>query len=477
MHENGTSPTNHPDLSAFEGVDFSEAETRDVVVVGTGPAGWTAALYTARADLAPVIYMGPEPGGQLTTTTDVENYPGFPEGLLGPEMMDRFQEQAEQFGTESRYGTVTHVDFRERPHRLLIDEETPVYAQTVIISTGASARYLGLENEQRLIGKGVSACATCDGSFFRGETVAVVGGGDSAMEESTFLTKFADKVYLIHRRDELRASKIMQKRAFENDKIEFVWNTEVIDVLGDQSVEGLEVINNETGATYTMDDVTGFFLAIGHTPNTDYLADTGVEMDGEGYLPRTLGEVARHAKPEEVEVELRAQVEMALEAGLDVTHLDSHMGTCFVPQLVPVYEKLGEEFEVPLFVARPDEASLEANGLGGLAAVLRQSVDRMEAKGFPVLDGFDADWSPWTPQTDVEYTNLSAGSYTLLARARTTDGRITAPTHFAFTVEAPWYQTSWAYGLYGLLALETARAALRLAEEGPGPFIAQGRGQ
>jgi thioredoxin reductase (NADPH) len=283
MHENGSSATDHPDLSAFEGIDFSTAETRDVVVVGTGPAGWTAALYTARADLNPLIFMGPEPGGQLTTTTDVENYPGFPEGLLGPEMMDRFQEQAERFGTESRYGTVTHVDFRERPYRLLIDEETPVYAQTVILSTGASARYLGLENEQRLIGKGVSACATCDGSFFRGETVAVVGGGDSAMEESTFLTKFADKVYVIHRRDELRASKIMQQRAFENDKIEFVWNTEVIDVLGENAVEGIEVVHNDTGETRVMDDVTGFFLAIGHTPNTAPF-EGWVAMDDTGYI-------------------------------------------------------------------------------------------------------------------------------------------------------------------------------------------------
>ena len=284
MHENGTSPNGqHPDLSAFEGIDFSTAEVRDVVVIGTGPAGWTAALYTARADLEPLVFMGPEPGGQLTTTTDVENYPGFPEGLLGPEMMDRFQDQAERFGTESRYGTVTDVDFRERPYRLLVDGETPIYAQTVIVATGASARYLGLENEQRLIGSGVSACATCDGSFFRGETVAVVGGGDSAMEESTFLTKFADKVYVIHRRDELRASKIMQERAFENDKIEFIWNTEVIDVLGENAVEGLEVINNETGETYTMDDVTGFFLAIGHTPNTDPF-EGWLDMDERGYI-------------------------------------------------------------------------------------------------------------------------------------------------------------------------------------------------
>ncbi len=284
MRENGTSSNGqHPDLSAFDDVDFSEAETHDVVIVGTGPAGWTAALYTARADLAPIIYMGPEPGGQLTTTTDVENYPGFPEGILGPEMMERFQEQAERFGAESRYGTITDVDFRERPYRLLVDGETPIYAQTVIVSTGASARYLGLENEQRLIGKGVTACATCDGSFFRGETVAVVGGGDSAMEESTFLTKFAEKVYVLHRRDELRASKIMQERAFENDKIEFVWNTEVIDVLGDQEVEGLEVVNNETGETSIMDDVTGFFLAIGHTPNTEPFKGW-LEMDENGYI-------------------------------------------------------------------------------------------------------------------------------------------------------------------------------------------------
>ena len=283
MHNNGTPTNGHPDLTAFDGVDFSEAEMRDVVVVGTGPAGWTAALYTARADLNPLIFMGPEPGGQLTTTTDVENYPGFPDGLMGPEMMDRFQEQAERFGTESRYGTVTHVDFRERPHRLLVDGETPIYAQTVIVSTGASARYLGLENEQRLIGKGVSACATCDGSFFRGETVAVVGGGDSAMEESTFLTKFAEKVYVLHRRDELRASKIMQQRAFDNDKIEFVWNTEVIDVLGENAVEGIEVIDNETGETRVMDDVTGFFLAIGHTPNTGPF-EGWLEMAENGYI-------------------------------------------------------------------------------------------------------------------------------------------------------------------------------------------------
>jgi len=271
------------DLSAFEGIDFTNAETHDVVIVGTGPAGWTAALYAARADLEPVIYMGPQPGGQLTTTTDVENYPGFPEGIMGPEMMERFQEQSERFGTDARYGTVTDVDFSERPFRLLVDEETPIHAQTVIVSTGASARYLGLENEQRLIGKGVTACATCDGAFYRGETVAVVGGGDSAMEESTFLTKFAEKVYVLHRRDELRASKIMQERAFENEKIEFVWNTEVIDVLGENQVEGIEVINNETGETRVMDEVTGLFLAIGHTPNTEPF-EGWLDMDDSSYI-------------------------------------------------------------------------------------------------------------------------------------------------------------------------------------------------
>jgi thioredoxin reductase (NADPH) len=272
-----------PDLSAFEGVDFSDAESRSVVIVGTGPAGWTAALYASRANLEPLVFQGPEPGGQLMTTTDVENYPGFPEGILGPEMMQQFEEQAKRFGTEARYGVVTDVDFTDRPFRLLVDGETPVYAQTVIISTGASARYLGLKNEKRLIGHGVSACATCDGAFFRDEKVAVVGGGDSAMEEALFLTKFAEKVYVIHRRDELRASQIMQDRARDNDKIEFVWNTEVIDVLGEDEVEGIEVINNATGETRVMDEVSGLFLGIGHTPNTEPF-EGWLDMDESGYI-------------------------------------------------------------------------------------------------------------------------------------------------------------------------------------------------
>ena len=230
-----------------------------------------------------LVFKGPEHGGQLMTTTDVENYPGYPEGVLGPEMMDDFEKQSTRFGAEARFGTVTDVDFSERPFRLLVDGETPLYAQTVIISTGASAKYLGLENEQRLIGHGVSACATCDGAFFRDEEVAVVGGGDSAMEEALFLTKFAKKVYVIHRRDELRASQIMQERAFDNDTIEFVWDTEVIDVLGENQVEGIEVINNKTGETRVMDNITGLFLGIGHTPNTEPF-EGWLEMDDTGYI-------------------------------------------------------------------------------------------------------------------------------------------------------------------------------------------------
>ena len=265
-----------------EDVDFSGAEHHQVAIVGTGPAGLTAAIYAARAKLTPVVYRGPQPGGQLITTTDVENYPGFPEGVLGPELMMKFEEQAARFGADLRYGTVTAVDLSQRPFRLLVDDETPATAGAIIISTGASARYLGLENEARLLGHGVSACATCDGAFFPDVEVAVVGGGDSAMEEALFLTRFASRVYVIHRRDELRASKIMQERALANEKIEVVWDTVVDDVLGDRLVEGVRLRNVKTGETSDL-PVQGMFLAIGHTPNTEIFRGW-LEMDEVGYI-------------------------------------------------------------------------------------------------------------------------------------------------------------------------------------------------
>ncbi len=280
--EQHTQHSTTTDLSAFEQIDFSNAEARQIVIIGTGPAGYTAALYAARANLEPLVFKGPEPGGQLITTTDVENYPGYPDGILGPEMMQQFEAQAERFGADLRYGTVTHVDFSRRPFRLLVDEETPVLARAVVIATGASARYLGLANERRLLGRGVSACATCDGAFFRGVEVAVVGGGDTAMEEALFLTRFATKVHVIHRRDTLRASKIMQERAFKNEKIAFLWNTEVVDVLGEDGVTGLRLKNNQTGEETEL-AVEGFFVAIGHQPNTS-LFKGWLDMDAQGYL-------------------------------------------------------------------------------------------------------------------------------------------------------------------------------------------------
>ena len=277
MNENGT--VDQPPIDSF---DFSSAERRQLVIIGAGPAGYTAALYAARATLHPLVFQGPEPGGQLMTTTDVENYPGYPEGILGPAMMEEFEAQATRFGADVRYGSVTNVDFSRRPFRLLVDDETPILADAVIIATGASARYLGLPNEQRLIGHGVSACATCDGAFFRGEEVAVVGGGDSAMEEALFLTRFAERVYVLHRRDKLRASKIMQERAFANDKITFVWNTEVHEVLGDKEVAGLIVENNLSGKHSEM-NVSGLFIAIGHRPNTAVF-ENWLKMDAQGYI-------------------------------------------------------------------------------------------------------------------------------------------------------------------------------------------------
>lgn len=258
-------------------------KTFDVVIVGSGPAGLTAALYAARADLDPLVFEGPEPGGQLMQTTDVENYPGYPEGVMGPQMMQDFREQAQRFGADCRYGMVTNVDFDKHPYRLEVDEETELFAKSIIISTGASAKWLELESEQQLRGSGVSACATCDGAFFRDQHVVVVGGGDTAMEEATFLTKFASKVTVLHRRQELRASKAMQNRAFNDEKIEFMWDTELHEVLGDEVVKGVNVINNETQEITTLDDVTGVFVAIGHKPNTDLFKDV-LTMDDVGYI-------------------------------------------------------------------------------------------------------------------------------------------------------------------------------------------------
>lgn len=255
----------------------------EVVIAGSGPAGLTAALYAARADLNPIIFEGPEPGGQLMQTTDVENYPGYAEGVMGPQMMEDFRKQAKRFGADCRYGYVTDIDFSKRPYKLMVDEETTVFAKTIIVATGASAKWLEIPSEKRLKGKGVSACATCDGAFFRDEHVIIVGGGDTAMEEATFLTKFARKVTVLHRREELRASKAMQQRAFENEKIEFLWNTELEEILGDPVVEGVKVYNNKTKDTTILDDVTGVFIAIGHKPNTDLFKDV-LQMDDVGYI-------------------------------------------------------------------------------------------------------------------------------------------------------------------------------------------------
>ena len=270
-------PTPLPD-----GLDWGAAERRTIVIVGTGPAGFTAALYAARANLSPLVVQGPEPGGQLTTTTDVENFPGYPDGVMGPEMMADLEKQAVRFGAELRWGTVTHVDFSERPHRLVVDDETPVLADAVVVSTGASAKYLGLENEKRLLGRGVSACATCDGAFFRGEEIAIVGGGDTAMEEALFLTRFASTVHVVHRRDSFRASQIMQDRVLAHPNVRVHWNTVVTDVRGENAVEALALEDTETGEARDL-PVTGFFVAIGHKPNTEIFAGW-LDRDDAGYI-------------------------------------------------------------------------------------------------------------------------------------------------------------------------------------------------
>ena len=261
--------------------------TRHVIIIGSGPAGLTSAIYTARANLSPLIIEGEpsstsdQPGGQLMLTTEVENFPGFPEGIQGPELMFNFRAQAERFGAEFITAKVTAVDFSERPFKVSVGNDE-YFADSIIVSTGAQSLMLGLDSEARLLGHGLSTCATCDGFFFRGHDIAVVGGGDSALEEATFLTKFASTVTLIHRRDTLRASKIMQERAFDNPKMAFVWDSQVTDLVGDHKLEGAVVQNLKTGATTTL-PVTGLFVAIGHSPNTNLFKGI-LDMDDAGYL-------------------------------------------------------------------------------------------------------------------------------------------------------------------------------------------------
>ncbi|MFC3798583.1 thioredoxin-disulfide reductase [Cohnella sp. GCM10012308] len=261
---------------------------RHTIIVGTGPAGLTAAIYLARAGLAPLVIEGPEPGGQLTTTTEVENFPGFPEGIMGPELMDNMRKQAQRFGAEFRSGWVTKADLSKRPFTLTVDGKEELQAQTVIVSTGASAKYLGIPGEKDNVGRGVSTCATCDGFFFRGKKIIVIGGGDSAMEEANFLTRFASEVALVNRRTELRASKIMQERARENAKISWSLNRTPLEVVaGPLGVKGLKVLNNETGEEELI-EAEGVFVAIGHTPNTKFL-EGQLKTDETGYILVTPG--------------------------------------------------------------------------------------------------------------------------------------------------------------------------------------------
>ncbi len=252
------------------------------LIIGSGPAGYTAAIYAARAGLNPVMYAGPQPGGQLMITNDVENYPGYPDGIMGPEMMEDFKKQAIRFGADVRYGMATSVDFSSRPLRVVIDEETTLEAQTIIVATGASAKWLGLESETRLNGKGVSACAVCDGFFFRGQEVIIVGAGDTACEEATYLAKLCKKVTMLVRRSEMRASQIMQNRVKNTPNIEILWNTETLEILGDEGVRGARVKNAVTGEIREI-EATGFFVAIGHKPNTDIFKGI-LDMDENGYI-------------------------------------------------------------------------------------------------------------------------------------------------------------------------------------------------
>ena len=263
-------------------------EKREVIIIGSGPAGHTAALYTSRANLKPLVIEGHEPGGQLTTTTDVENFPGFPEGIMGPDLMVKMKAQAQRFGAEYLTSMVVEINLSKRPFVMKTEDGKEFEAQTVILATGASAKYLGLSNEKELIGKGVSGCATCDGFFYRNKVVHVVGGGDTAMEEANFLTRFASKVYLVHRRDSLRASKPMQDRVFNNPKIEMVWNSQVVEIIADATgVTAIKVENTKDG-TITERQTDGLFMGIGHTPNTAFL-NGQLSLDSNGYIQTKSG--------------------------------------------------------------------------------------------------------------------------------------------------------------------------------------------
>jgi thioredoxin reductase (NADPH) len=259
-----------------------EIEKVKCLIIGSGPAGYTAAIYASRAGLDPVLYQGLQPGGQLTITNDVENYPGYPDGINGPQMMEDFKRQAERFGTDVRYGIATAVDFSSQPHKVTIDDQKVIEAHTVIISTGASAKWLGMESEARLNGNGVSACAVCDGFFYRGQEVAIVGAGDTAAEEATYLSNICSKVYMIVRRDEMRASTIMQERVKKTKNIEILWNSVTDEILGEEVVEGVRVRNVLTDELREI-PVSGFFVAIGHKPNSDIFAEY-LNLDENGYI-------------------------------------------------------------------------------------------------------------------------------------------------------------------------------------------------
>jgi thioredoxin reductase (NADPH) len=253
-----------------------------LLIIGSGPAGYTAAVYAARANLKPVMYQGIQPGGQLTITTEVENYPGFPEGIQGPELMIQFEKQAQRMGADVRYGLATKVDFSSQPYKVWIDEEKLIEADAVIIATGASAKWLGIESEQRLNGYGVSACAVCDGFFFRGKEVAIVGAGDTAAEEALYLSKLTSNVHMLVRKDEMRASKVMQDRVLNTPNIKVYWNSETDEILGEKTVDGVRIINNKTGKKQDI-PVKGFFVAIGHTPNSEIFKGF-IDMDEAGYI-------------------------------------------------------------------------------------------------------------------------------------------------------------------------------------------------